>query len=79
MMTTKEFALGDLIEVFVDDAVYYGRLDEITIRYTVIRKLDMTRVIIPNRTMTRVPIMTLSSEENVRLKTSFSLSQLSHI
>ncbi len=73
IMTTKEFVLGDLIEVYVDDVVYFWRIDTITIRYMVVRKLDMTRVIIPNRLLTRVPVMTFSAEENVRLQTTFSL------
>jgi small-conductance mechanosensitive channel len=33
----------------------------------------MTRVIIPNRLLTRVPVMTFSAEENIRLQTTFSL------
>lgn len=45
----------------------------ITIRYTVIRRLDMTRVVLPNRLLTRLPVMTFSAEENVRLQTSFKL------
>ncbi len=79
IMTTKELKKGDLVEIFIDDTVYYGRLEFITLRYTLLRKLDMTRVIIPNKLMTRVPVMTLSAEENVRLKTTFRITHLSEL
>lgn len=82
IMTTKEFAIGDLLEVYIDDTIYYWRIEFITLRYTLLRKLDMTRVVIPNKMMTRVPVMTLSSEENVRLKTTFRIyhtQQINHL
>lgn len=34
----------------------------------------MTRVVIPNRVLTRVPVMTFGAEENVRLQTTFVLT-----
>lgn len=74
IMTTKEFVLGDIIEVYIDDSIYFWRIDMITIRYTVVRKLDMTRVVIPNRLLTRVPVLTFSAEENIRLQTSFKIT-----
>jgi small conductance mechanosensitive channel len=79
IMTTKEFRKGDLVEIFIDDTIYYGRIEFITLRYTLLRKLDMTRVVIPNKMMTRVPVMTLSAEENVRLKTSFRIHQMAQL
>lgn len=79
IMTTKEFRKGDLVEIFIDDTIYYGRIEFITLRYTLLRKLDMTRVVIPNKMMTRVPVMTFSAEENVRLKTSFRIQQMKGI
>jgi len=79
IMTTKEFRKGDLVEIFIDDTIYYGRIEFITLRYTLLRKLDMTRVVIPNKMMTRVPVMTFSAEENVRLSTSFRIQQFTHI
>lgn len=79
IMTTKEFALGQLLEVYIDDVVHFWRIDLITIRYTVLRKLDMTRVVIPNRLLTRIPVMTFAAEENVRLQTTFTFQDTGDI
>lgn len=79
IMTTKEFAIGDLVEVFVDDTIYYWRIEFITLRYTLLRKPDMTRVVISNKMMTRIPVMTLSAEENVRLKTTCRIYSMHHV
>ena len=79
IMTTKEFVIGDLIEVYVDDVIHFWKIELITIRYTVLRRLDMTRVIIPNRLLTRIPVMTFAAEENVRLQTSFKIQPYSDL
>lgn len=72
-MTTKEFTPGLLLEIYIDDTIYFGKIEFVYIRYTVFRRLDMTRVIIPNRLLIRVPVMTFGEEENVRLQTSWRL------
>ncbi|MCF7834961.1 mechanosensitive ion channel [Candidatus Gracilibacteria bacterium] len=66
ILYTKEFKLGDIVEINADQ-VYFGRIEEITIRYTIIRTLDLREVIIPNMTLISVPIKTFSSEELVKL------------
>ncbi|MBU0626136.1 mechanosensitive ion channel family protein [Patescibacteria group bacterium] len=48
------------------DQLYFGRIEEITIRYTVIRTLDLRQVVIPNTTLISTPIKTFSAEELVR-------------
>ena len=66
ILYTKEFKLGDMIEINADQ-VYFGRIEEITIRYTIIRTLDLRQVILPNMTLISVPIKTFSSEPFIKL------------
>ncbi len=68
ILYTKEFTMWDVIEVQADQT-YFGRIEEITIRYTVIRTLDLRQVVIPNLKMISVPIKTFSSEDIVKLST----------
>lgn len=66
LLTTQQVNLGDVIEV-QSDQDYFGTIEEITIRNTMIRTLDMRQVIIPNMTMISKPLKTFSAEEIVRL------------
>ncbi|HCB51916.1 TPA: hypothetical protein DEP21_05130 [Patescibacteria group bacterium] len=59
-----------MIEINADQ-LYFGRIEEITIRYTVIRTLDLRQVIIPNMTLISTPIKTFSSEDLVKLTAIF--------
>lgn len=68
ILYTKEFKMWDIIEVNADQN-YFWRIEEITIRYTVIRTLDLREVVIPNMTMISVPVKTFSSETLVKLNT----------
>lgn len=72
MLYTKEFKMWDIVEINADQ-VYFGRIEEITIRYTIIRTLDLRQVIIPNITLISVPIKTFSSENMVRLTAIFGV------
>jgi len=69
ILYTKEFKMWDIIEV-QSDQVYFGRIEEITIRHTIIRTLDLRQVVIPNMTMISKPIKTFSSENIVKLNTT---------
>ena len=69
ILYTKEFKMWDIIEV-QSDQTYFGRIEEITIRYTIIRTLDLREVVIPNMTMISKPIKTFSSESIVKLNTT---------
>jgi len=70
MLYTKEFKLWDIVEINADQ-VYFGRIEEITIRYTIIRTLDLRQVVLPNMTLISVPIKTFSSESLIRLIVPF--------
>lgn len=73
ILYTKEFKMWDIIEIQSGDG-YFWRIEEITIRYTVIRTLDLRQVIIPNMTMISEPIKTFSSEDLVKLNTIIWIS-----
>ncbi|MEI6673030.1 MAG: mechanosensitive ion channel domain-containing protein [bacterium] len=72
ILYTKEFKLGDIIEVQSDQS-YLGRIEEITIRYTIIRTLDLRQVILPNMTLITVPIKTFSAEPIIKLTAIFGV------
>lgn len=66
ILYTKEFKLGDIVEINADQ-IYFGRIEEITIRYTIIKTIDLRSVVIPNTTLISVPIKTFSSEPMIKL------------
>jgi len=70
ILYTKEFKLGDIVEINADQ-VYFGRIEEITIRYTIIRTIELRQVVIPNTTLISVPIKTFSSEPLIKLMIPF--------
>jgi len=78
MIYTKEFKLGDIVEINADQ-VYFGRIEEITIRYTIIRTLDLRQVVLPNMTLISVPIKTFSAEDLVKLNATFGVHYSSDI
>lgn len=78
ILYTKEFKMWDIIEIQTWDG-YFWRIEEITIRYTVIRTLDLRQVIIPNMTMISEPIKTFSSEDLVKLNTIVWISYKSDV
>lgn len=72
VLTNKEFKLGDIIQIDEDEK-YFGRIEEITIRYTVIRTLDLRKVIVPNLTLITKPVRTFDSEDMIRLTIKMSI------
>lgn len=70
ILYTKEFKLGDLVEIRADEK-YFGRIEEITIRYTIIRTLELRQVVIPNLTMISIPVKTFSAEPLIKLIVPF--------
>lgn len=72
VLTNKEFKLGDII-VVDDEKEYFGRVEEITIRYTVVRTFDLRKVIIPNLTLITKPVRTYDTEDVIRLETVFTV------
>lgn len=70
ILYTKEFRLGDIIEINADQT-YFGRIEEIQIRYTIIRTLDLRQVVIPNTTMISSTVKTFSAEPVIKLRVSY--------
>jgi len=79
VLTTKEFKIGDIIEITTPSYSYIGRMDEINIRYSVLKLLDLRKVVIPNIDLITNPLKTFSSEEFIRLTSTFSVSHLEDI
>jgi len=70
ILYTKEFRLGDIIEINADQT-YFGRIEEIQIRYTIIRTLDLRQVVIPNTTMITSTVKTFSAEPMIKLRVAY--------
>ncbi len=79
VLTTKEFKIGDIIEIVTPNYSYMGRIEEINVRYSVLKLLDLRKVVVPNIDLITNPLKTFSSEEFIRLTSSFSVSHLEDI
>ncbi len=73
ILTTKIYKLGDIIEIHFWSEKYFGRIEEITIRYTVMRLFNMRRIVIPNLAFVTSPVETFSTEDMIRLETMVSV------
>lgn len=73
VLTNNDYKLGDIIVVDDGDNEYFGRIEEITIRYTVIRTFELRKVIVPNLTMITKPVKTYDAEEVIRLDFTFTI------
>ena len=65
IMTNKKVKLGDLVQ-FLGSVNIMGTIEEINVRYSVIRTFDKRRTIIPNSVIASTPIKTLKSEQLIR-------------
>ena len=72
ILTTKDYTLWDLIKIEWG-TWYFWYIEEITIRYTILRELNNQKVIIPNLTFITSPIKTFTTEEHIRLETIVSV------
>ncbi len=72
ILTTKEYTLWDIIKVEWWLG-YFGYIEEITIRYTVLREFNNQKVIVPNLTLISSPIKTFNTEEFIRFETIVSV------
>jgi small-conductance mechanosensitive channel len=61
ILTNKKIKLGDFVE-FLGKLKIRGTIEEVNVRYTVIRGFDKRRTIIPNSLVAKTPIRTLKSE-----------------
>jgi len=73
ILNVKELKLGDIVEID-GKPPYFGKIEEITIRYTTIRTLDLRQVVIPNMELITNPIKTYSSEEVIKFNTLIPVS-----
>ena len=67
ILTNKKFKIGDTIQMQWNGG-YFGKIEEITIRYTIIKTFDRRRVIIPNMLLVNNPVKTFSSENIIRIE-----------
>lgn len=51
--------------------MYLGKIEEITIRYIVLRTFDLRRVVIPNINFISTQVKTYTSEDTIRYDTIF--------
>lgn len=72
LLTTKSYKLWDIVEVTHSEK-FFGRIEEITIRQTIIRTFDMRRIIVPNSVMINSPVKTFNSEEIIRSELKISV------
>ena len=78
VLTTKEYKIGDIVKL-ESKYNYIGRVEELNLRYTVMRTFDLRRVVIPNIDIVSNPIKTFSQEEVVRLQLDFSVWHMEDI
>ena len=78
VLTTKEFKLGDIVEVQWKYNIIW-KVEELNIRYIVLRTFDLRRVVLPNIEMISNPIKTFTSEELIRLENNFCVSNMENL
>ena len=64
-MTNEKVKLGDFVQ-FMGSLNMMGTIQEINVRYTVIKSFDKRRTIIPNSIIAATPIKTLTTETLIR-------------
>lgn len=65
IMTNEKIKIGDFMQ-FMGKINMRGTIEEINIRYTVIRTYDKKRTIIPNSILAKTPVQTYKSEPLLR-------------
>lgn len=70
LLTNKEIRLGDIVQITISpNLAYFGRIEEINLRFTVMRTFDLRQIVLPNMVLITSSIQTYSAEEVVRLST----------
>ncbi len=72
ILTNKKVKLWDFVEMTWSLKIV-GTIDEINIRYTVVKTIDKRRVVVPNMKLAATPIKTLKSEPLIRWEIEFIL------
>ena len=70
ILTNQKIRLGEFVQ-FMGPLNLMGTIEEINIRYTVIRGFDKRRVILPNSLVAKTPIRTMKSEPLLRWDVKF--------
>lgn len=78
ILTNKKVKLGDFVELLGKLKILWT-IDEINIRYTVIKTYERKRIIIPNSILANTPIKTYKSEPLVRGEIFFTVPRHVHI
>lgn len=68
IFSSKEFQLGNIIELKVPGKMILGRVEEINMRSLTLRTLDLRRVVIPNKKVTRSLVTTYNTEELIKME-----------
>ncbi len=78
ILTNKKIKLWDFVQ-FMGSLKLLGTIEEINIRYTVIRTFDKRRTIVPNSIIAKTPIRTLKTEPILRWEVTFRVPRHSVI
>ncbi len=73
LLTMKEIKLWDIIQVDTWWETYFWKIEEIWIRITTLRLLNMKQVFIPNLKLIDASIQTYSAEDFVRVETKLEV------
>lgn len=85
IFTTKEFKIGDIVQVSGkvehpdDKEILFGRIEEIAIRYVVVRTFDLRRVVVPSLKFISATVKTYTSEDVIRDEVAFTIDIASDI
>lgn len=78
IITNKKIKLGDFVEL-LGSLNMRGTIEEINVRYTIIRTFDKKRTIIPNSILAKTPIKTYKSESLIRGELFFTVPRHVHV
>lgn len=70
IFATKDYKIGDIVEIQDKQVPWwaiFGKIDEITIRYIIIKTFDLRRMVIPNVQFIESKVKTYTSEDIIRM------------
>jgi small-conductance mechanosensitive channel len=79
IFSTKEFKIGDIVAISGKvehpdkKEILFGKIEEITIRYVVVRTFDLRRVVVPSIKFITATVKTYTSEDVIRDELEFTL------
>lgn len=86
IFSTKEFKIGDIVAIsgkveHPNDQkdFMFGKIEEITMRYIVVRTFDLRRVVVPSLKFITATVKTYTSEDVVRDEVEFTLDMASDV